>query len=173
MRLAELSMPDDKRKRNWRKVTRITSVEFIPNGYAFTLPAHKADALFEGNRIVILQQNSADPLPAFLRYYNSRVQLLPMHSPLWLLSSGEIPTRNWFLSRLRTLFPDERIAGQSLRSGGATRLAEDGMPENLIQATGRWTSESFRIYIRKNPVLLNALLLARQQLGSPGPPGAS
>ncbi|THU78768.1 hypothetical protein K435DRAFT_699464 [Dendrothele bispora CBS 962.96] len=48
---------------------------------------------------------------------------------------------------------------KSIRSGGATGLAEIGVPLHLIRATGRWASETFHIYIRKNPTFLTALLL--------------
>ncbi|KDR74165.1 hypothetical protein GALMADRAFT_71357 [Galerina marginata CBS 339.88] len=43
----------------------------------------------------------------------------------------------------------------------ATALAEAGAPPYLIQAIGRWTSATFQIYIRKNPVILQALLYGR------------
>ncbi|KAF9030108.1 hypothetical protein BDZ89DRAFT_1245282, partial [Hymenopellis radicata] len=41
---------------------------------------------------------------------------------------------------------------------GATAMAEDGSPPHLIQAAGRWASDTFQIYIRKNPIVLQALL---------------
>ncbi|KAF9004499.1 hypothetical protein BDZ89DRAFT_1237589 [Hymenopellis radicata] len=44
------------------------------------------------------------------------------------------------------------------KAGGATAMAEDGSPPHLIQAAGRWASDTFQIYIRKNPVVLQALL---------------
>ena len=50
------------------------------------------------------------------------------------------------------------IAGQSMRSGSATSLAENSVPPHLTQAIGHWASSAFQIYIRKNPVLLHALL---------------
>ena len=71
-----------------------------------------------------------------------------------------LPTRHWFLTRLRRFFPKE-IAGQSIRSGSATSLAEAGADLATIQAIGRWSSEAFRIYIRKNPVLIHAILFGR------------
>jgi hypothetical protein len=64
------------------------------------------------------------------------------------------------MSRLRKFFPNE-IAGQSLRSGGATSLAEAGADLATIQAAGRWSSKAFRIYIRKNPFLLHAIIVGR------------
>lgn len=101
-----------------------------------------------------------DTFQHFARYLHSRDRLLPFSSPLWLRHDGSVPTRCFFISRLR-LFFDHNIAGQSMRAGGATSLAEHGAPLSLIQAIGRWSSESFRIYIRKNPTLINALLHAR------------
>ncbi|KAF9039506.1 hypothetical protein BDZ89DRAFT_945355 [Hymenopellis radicata] len=44
-----------------------------------------------------------------------------------------------------------------------TAMAEDGCAPHLIQAAGRWASNTFQIYIRKNPVLLQALLFNRTQ----------
>jgi hypothetical protein len=57
------------------------------------------------------------------------------------------------MRRFRHLFPDSSIAGQSMRAGGATALAEDGAPPHIIQAAGRWPSDTFQIYIRNHPVL--------------------
>ncbi|KAJ3871757.1 hypothetical protein F5051DRAFT_340405 [Lentinula edodes] len=50
----------------------------------------------------------------------------------------------------------------SMRAGGATAMAEDGAPPQAIQAAGRWASETFQIYIRKNPFVLNAMLATRR-----------
>ncbi|PBK82664.1 hypothetical protein ARMGADRAFT_1090116 [Armillaria gallica] len=62
LHLAELSMPDKKKACNWRKVTCRTTVEWIPEGYTFFLPAHKADTMFEGNKIIIPSDNDPDIL---------------------------------------------------------------------------------------------------------------
>jgi len=93
-------------------------------------------------------------------YLQSRDRLFPIHPQLWLTSSGRVPTRHWFIKRLRSFFPKE-IAGQSLRAGGATSLAEAGADLATIQAAGRWASKAFQIYIRKNPVLLHAVIFGR------------
>ncbi|KAF8573035.1 hypothetical protein K439DRAFT_1251537, partial [Ramaria rubella] len=42
--------------------------------------------------------------------------------------------------------------------GGATVLALAGVADDVIQAMGRWASDTFRIYIRKHPVILQALI---------------
>ena len=49
-----------------------------------------------------------------------------------------------------------------MRAGGATSLAEHGVPPSLIQLIGRWSSDAFFIYIRKSPVLIQALLYSQE-----------
>jgi hypothetical protein len=80
-----------------------------------------------------------------------------LNPELWLTSLGHVPTRHWFLQRFHHFFSKD-FAGHSLRSGGATSLAEAGVNPSTIQAIGRWSSDTFQIYIRKNPVVLHALV---------------
>jgi len=161
MRLGELTFPDNVALRDWRKVTKRASVLLFNNRYSFFLPAHKADRLFEGNRIIVMRhQIRHDPLFHFQSYMQSRDSLFPLASPLWLTKDGQVPTRSFFIRRLRQFFTTD-VAGQSMRAGGATSLAENGAPPSIIQGMGRWASESFNIYVRKSPVLIHALLYAR------------
>jgi hypothetical protein len=160
MRLGELSFPDNQSVRDWRKVIRRSSVVISDGHYEFILPSHKADRFFEGHRVIVKGEQFSHPtLAHFTRYLESRDRLFPLVSPLWLMSNGAVPHRSFFVSRLRSLFPPD-VAGQSLRAGGATLLAEKGVAPHVIQAAGRWSSEAFRIYIRKNPFLLQGLLFA-------------
>jgi hypothetical protein len=92
------------------------------------------------------------------RYISSRDQLFPLHPQLWFRTNGTSPTRSWFLRRLRQFCPPD-IAGQSIRAGGATALAEAGAPADLIRGAGRWTSNAFERYLRKNVIVLHALIL--------------
>ena len=161
MRLGELVFSDTKALRNYRKISLRHSVSLLPSRYSFFLPSHKGDRFFEGNTIVVQKINGpTDPYEPFSRYLASRDKNFPLNPELWLTSRGSVPTRHWFLSRLRKFFP-RNIAGHSLRSGGATSLAEAGADLATIQAVGRWSSDAFRIYIRKNPVVIHAILLGR------------
>ncbi|PPQ85183.1 hypothetical protein CVT25_004190 [Psilocybe cyanescens] len=137
MRLGELAVPDDPTLFNPMKISKRRNV-------------------------IIIQKHSQtiDPHFHFKSYLRSRDSLHPFSSALWLRADGSIPSRSFFISRLRKFF-DSDVAGQSMRSGGATSLAESGVPPHLIQAIGRWASEAFKIYIRKNPVLMQALLFGR------------
>jgi hypothetical protein len=164
MRLGELTFPDDANLRNWKKITKRSSVTISDDQYGFHLPSHKADRFFEGNQIIIKKKQYSDinPLLLFRRYLASRDTLFPLSSPLWLMANGSVPTRQFFISRLRRFF-DRDVAGQSMRAGGATSLAENGVPPSLIQLIGRWSSDAFFIYIRKSPVLIQALLYSGRQ----------
>jgi len=159
LRLGELTYPDNHNLQNPQKTTKRTSVEISATSFQFFLPGHKADRFFEGNSIVLLKNNSSS-IPVFQKFNNyliSRDKLFPYSSPLWLMSNGEIPTRSFFIRRLRHFF-DADISGHSLRAGGATWLALTNTPPSIIQAAGRWSSDSFQIYIRKNPILVHALM---------------
>jgi hypothetical protein len=161
MRLGELCISDDKSLFDYRKITLRTSLSLSDNDYRFFLPSHKADKFFEGN-IVIIQRHfgSINPLHFLKKYLASRDRLFPFSPDLWLRADGTRPSRSFFIRRMRLFFEND-VAGQSMRAGGATSLAENGVPPHLIQAIGRWASPAFQIYIRKNPVLLQALLFGR------------
>ena len=170
-RLGELVSPDSAGLRVWRKVILRSSAFVTADAYGYTLPGHKADRFYAGSQILV----SADlptlpgfqPRALFGAYLASRDRLFPLEPALWLTSSGTLPTRRWFLSRLAACVPDADIAGHSLRAGGATFYAAAGWPDDRIQALGRWSSEAFRIYIRQHPVLLQALLFARTAAPAP------
>jgi hypothetical protein len=135
-----------------------SSVQIYAKSYQFTLPGHKADRLFEGSQILIQSTDFGDDAwHPFRCYLTLRDHLFPFRAELWLKKNGTIPTQGWFLHRLRRHLSGN-IGGQSLRAGGATALAKAGVPPHLIQAIGRWSSEAFRIYICRHPVLLAALL---------------
>ena len=160
MRLGELTVSDDKSLFNRRKITSQTLVSLSNNDYRFFLPSHKADKFFEGNNVIIQRHfGSIDPLTFFKKYLKSRNHLFPFSPDLWLQADGSHPSQPFFICRMRLFFSDD-VASQSMRAGGATSLAESGIPPYLIQAIGQWASSAFQIYIRKNPVLLQALLFS-------------
>ena len=158
MRLGELTWPDNKDLRDYRKVVMRNSVQVNPGSFQFTLPGHKADRLFEGSLVLIQSTELGDDAWApFTRYLERRDRRFPLRAELWLKEDGTIPTRAWFLRFLHHHLAGD-IGGQSLRAGGATALAEAGIPPYMIKAIGRWSSDAFQIYIRRHPILLAALL---------------
>ena len=136
MRLGELVGPDDNSLLDPRKLTSRTSVAMSDADYRFFLPSHKADKFFEGNTIIIQRHHLVvDPYTHFKNYLVSRDHQFPFSTNLWLRADSSVPTHSFFLNRLR-LFFDSNVAGQSLRAGGATSLALNGVPLHLIQAIG-------------------------------------
>jgi hypothetical protein len=162
MQLGEFVWPDKKALQDYQKVMKCSSVELLPEGFSFFLPGHKADRFFEGNRIIVPRCASGDdPDEPFRKYLASRDKLFPFHPELWLCADGSIPTCGWFIRCLRQHFPSN-VAGHSLRAGGATALAQAGIPPHIIPAIGHWASDTFQIYIHQHPVLLAAFLFGRR-----------
>jgi hypothetical protein len=134
LRLGELCFPDDSSLHNWKKVICHKTVYISTSQYEFLLPGHKADQFFEGNHIIISAEGyQQHPLHHFHLYLESHDHLHPVTSALWLTEDGLVPTRSFFIKHLR-LFFDSSIAGQSMRAGGATALAEHGVSLHIIQA---------------------------------------
>lgn len=164
-RLGELTQSDNPSRRSSRKLIRRSSVRVMPRSFSYILPGHKADRFFEGNNIVIEKRDDElDAHSPFCDYLASRDVRFPFHPALFLRENGTVPTRSWYIDRLSAIFPDRSFAGQSLRSGGATFLALCGFPETHIQTAGRWASSAWRIYVRKNPVVLHAMMQGRRIL---------
>jgi hypothetical protein len=109
----ELVWPDKIAHRSFCKLSLRTSVQQHPGTYSFLLPTSKTDRIFEGNRVIIRSDTTPDPLVPFLTYLKSHDSLFPHRAELWLRENGSIPTRGWFLQRLRSYFPHD-TAGQSI-----------------------------------------------------------
>ncbi|KIJ53418.1 hypothetical protein M422DRAFT_155244 [Sphaerobolus stellatus SS14] len=160
-RLGELVWPDNHQLQSYANVSMRHSVRFEEDHYSYHLPSHKSDKISEGARIVIQTVDSPyDPVRLFKKYLQSRDSFFPGRPELWLRSDGSLPQRSWFIAYLHRFFPTN-ISGHSLRSGGALALALAGTPPERIQDAGRWTSDAFRLYIRKHPILLQSLIWGR------------
>lgn len=161
-RLGELVWPDLRSEQDYRKVIPFSSLRWSADPcphYTYHLPGHKGNRFFEGNTVMITRRRDCgDALPVMESYMARRNTgaRTRCHPALFVREDGTIPTRSWFMSRLRANF-GTAYAGHSVRSGGATDLATRGIPDSIIQKMGRWSSAAFQIYIRKNPALLAVL----------------
>jgi len=159
--LGEMTYPDNPELCDPRKVTKCNSVWLSDTSFQFFLPGHKANRFFEGNRIIVWKNHRIfDPHKFFTAYLCIWDDKFPLSSPLWLKSEGVVPTHSFFIKRLHRFFNSD-TARQSLQAGGTTSLAENGVPPSIIQAIGRWASNAFKIYIWKNPVLIQVLLFGQ------------
>lgn len=159
-RLGELVEHDRPSLRDPNKTIKRSSLKFYENNecVSYWLPKHKADALFAGSEVVIRRfTDDFDPVPIITRYTSFRDSRFPLHCQLFLTSTGRPPTRNWFMTRFHAYF-SKNFSGHSARSGAATFLASLGWSRDFIQRMGRWKSDAFEMYVRKNPALLQAFL---------------
>ena len=108
-----------------------------------------------------------NPVPIFSRYVDAQDNLHGLKPFLWTQADGSPPTHSWFMARLHCIFPRD-IGGHSLRAGSTTAYALQGMLDDHIQGLGRWSSDTFKIYIRKNPTLLHALITGSEESNCKG-----
>ena len=67
--------------------------------------------------------------------------------PLFAFEDGSFLTRSHVASVLQRFVPLHSVNTHSLRQGGATMLAQLGVPPYVIQSLGRWASDAYRRYI--------------------------
>ena len=81
--------------------------------------------------------------------------------PLFLLQNGQPLSRAILTSWLRQILSSAGVSGNfsshSFHIGAATVAARNGVPDHLIQALGRWTSNAYQLYIRTPPEALASL----------------
>ena len=154
LHLAELCAPDDNRLFDVRRSMKCFTVTVESRSISILLPAHKVDKFFSGSHLLICPDESPiHPHQYLLWYLTLRDRLFPWHPELWLRADSSVPTRSWFTSHLRQHF-DDQVSRHSMRAGGATALAAAGVPDDRICTLGRWSSDSYQLYIQKHPLLL-------------------
>lgn len=85
-----------------------------------------------------------------MKYYLTLRSTQSRDSPaLWLKSDGTPLTACEFKKSVADHL-DVIIGESSCRSGGATTLAQQGVPLEDIQILGRWNSDAFRLYLRNH-----------------------
>ncbi len=125
-----------------------------PSLMAITIKGSKTDQSRDG--VTLYVGRSGDdlcPISALLPYLVIRGQDC---GPLFKCEDGTPLTRQRLVTLLRhTLsqagFDCTRYSGHSFRIGAATTAAAKGMSDSMIQTLGRWSSDSFRRYIRIPP----------------------
>ncbi|KAK4698077.1 hypothetical protein P7C70_g8110, partial [Phenoliferia sp. Uapishka_3] len=150
---------DKKEDREWRKVIKRSSVVLEPHvKVQFFLPYHKGDRYYRGNHIILKPENSPSDfsiVDLFQLYLRRRDALFPANDRLLIRKNGKPPLRSWVVPLIRKVAPG--VSGHGLRAGGATWLAMRGVPSDIIKRLGRWTSETWEVYIRDHPDLNAAI----------------
>lgn len=159
-RSGELVQKNTKALFDWRKVIKRSSFQLTSHRAQYHLPYHKADPFYHGSEVLLVQQEVADPVTLLQRYINRRDHLHKAKPALFLREDGSHPNRNWFDKHFFAVLSRD-FGGHSPRAGGATFYAKLGLPEDIIMATGRWSSQAWRDYVREHPALRVEMELAR------------
>jgi hypothetical protein len=161
--IGEMVCKSDKSLHDWRKVIKWGSLSFTPNHANYHLPYHKADRFYQGTDILFMMQEIADPVHLLHDYITLQDSIHGAKTTLFLTQDGSVPSRHWFDQRFFTRL-DQSFGGHSACAGGATFYASLGLSKDIIQALGRWSSQSWRIYIRDNPSIRAEAQLAAIRL---------
>jgi hypothetical protein len=151
LRLGEITLKSDVRRTLLRR-----DVVFNDSGAILHLPASKTDRFFLGSQVQLFKLDS--PLCPYAALKAVMAFSESPDVPLFSNRRGEAMSRQDYIKRLNKFFTkEENISGHSFRAGGATWLASLGFSSLDIQRCGRWTSESFKVYLRCHPVLQHTL----------------
>ena len=134
MCLRKLTWPDNKHLQDYHKVILCLTVIVHPVSYQFLLLGHKASCFF-----LKVASYSSKPLKHLMIHGYCLLCILPNKTTfflshqnyIWLRANGSIPTSSWFLF-LFTRYFKGNVGGHSLQAGGATALAEAGLPSQII-----------------------------------------
>ena len=161
--MGELAQKNDRDLFDWRKIIKRVSLLFKSGRAQYRLPYHKGDPFYRGTDVIFMAQDVADPVSLLKEYLILCDHIHGAKTALFLWENGIYPSRSWFELKFFAIL-DCRYGGHSPRTGYAMFLASLGVSETVIQAVGRWSSEAWKIYIRKNPAIRVEQQLASLQL---------
>ena len=112
-----------------------------PNCLRVRIKASKTDPFHQGCHIHIgLGRAPLCAVHALLAYLSVQGNV---PCPLFLLAKGQPLSRSIF----STAGIEGNFSSHSFRIGAATVAARNGIPDHLIMALGRWTSNAYQLYI--------------------------
>jgi integrase len=127
------------------------------------LRASKTDPFRKGVDINVFATDSpvcaVTALTNYLRNRNFPKPESNATTPLFTRSNGKAANKEWFVRIMQLLISEintrfnlglnaTHFTGHSLRSGGASSLAQAGAPEYVIATMGRWRSDCYKTYIK-------------------------
>lgn len=161
-RMGELVISNDRSLFDWRKVIKRASLRFDDHlrRVQYFLPYHKGDPLYRGTLVMHLDQSIGSPFLLMHKYIALRDKRHGSRPALFIREDGSLPSRSWFEHILFKVVDRSVFGAHSARAGGATFFASLGLSEDVIQGLGRWSSSTWKDYIRDNPAVRAELQLA-------------
>lgn len=133
--------------------------QLSPSCIRLRIKASKTDPFRQGCFVHIgLGKAPVCAVQALLSYLSVRGD---SPGPLFLHKSGQPLSRATLSDWLRQILASAGVQGNfsshSFHIGAATVAARNGIPDHLIQALGRWTSNAYQLYIRTPSEVLAGL----------------
>ena len=142
---------------------RLSSAQLSTSHALYHIPYHKADCFYMGTMILHTRHDIACPVHLLHDYIKECDKCHRAHPTLFLRKDGAIPTQTWFDKRFFVVL-NQSYGGHWAHAGGATYYVNLGLPEEIIQALGCWSSMAWKDYICENPTIWAELeLLCLQQ----------
>ena len=79
------------------------------------------------------------------------------YGPLFMFRSGRFLVRNDIAKLIKNSLDEINLNTHSLRAGGATNLANLGVPDYVIQIMGRWRSDAYKRYLHFSDAYISQL----------------
>jgi hypothetical protein len=140
----------------------LTRTSSNPPAYTLRIPEFKTDQLRAGTTVRIAGNAAIQALHSYLSQRSPKLSSSP---PLFARADGSPMTHAWLVDSTAALVKRTKISltdpqsgrtfvGVSFRKGGATALAEAGVPDRVIQELGRWKSFCYKRYIHASELSL-------------------
>lgn len=131
----------------------------------FHVPWSKTTALLGADIVLTANAELTCPVVAFQHHLLSNASVPNDHGLFSYIEKGQpkFLTKKAFLSRCAAIWGNanlEMVQGHSFRIGGTTEFLQRGLSLDLIQIQGRWTSEAFKLYLRKLDEILSSAIVS-------------
>ena len=159
-RIGELTVTRMKSADEQRRL-RLSNLGWKGAYFDVTLLASKTDPFREGVTVHVLHPIA---VRAMALYLTQRSTALQSGSFLFADGHGQPLSRSALLAATKAFLskagvPTSGYSGLSFRRGGATSLANAGVPDRLIKTLGRWRSWAYEVYIETSIDQLKAAIL--------------
>ena len=128
-----------------------SDIKILPDVVLLTPKGSKTDNLRKGATNCLAKSGSSIcPYAAFFRFISNSPDA---QGPLFCFTNGTFLTRQILTSIINQLlqateYKDAHFTSHCFRIGAATSAAANNLPDWLIKALGRWSSDSYQTYIR-------------------------
>jgi len=166
-RLGELTVPSLSTFTRYN-VSRSTFLmrKVLPNGSrstSFRIPWSKPTKRWGADIVLTAQPHGTCPIMALEHHLLINAGVPPEHGLFSYLEGGmpKYLTKAVFLARCVEVWREsnlQTVQGHSFRIGGATEHLRRGLSLDLLQIQGRWTSDSFKLYLRHLDEILSAAI---------------